>query len=79
MTSCDAEDKDEFNLKVAYSSGLSESDFAHLKCIPKENFTLFNEPEKNLANSIGLLFEQCGGKNSKEVETKDKSDSQAAN
>ena len=53
--------------KVNFSAGLSEADFPSLKCIPPEEFSLYNDPEKNLANSIGLLFEQCGGKNSAEL------------
>ena len=46
---------------------MSEADFQNLKCIPADKFTLYNDPGENLANSIGLLFEQCGGKNSEEL------------
>ena len=65
LTAC--ENEEDFFRKVNYTSGLSETDYPNLKCIPADNFTLYNDPGKNLANSIGLLFEQCGGKNSEEL------------
>ena len=66
MTAC--EDEEDFLRKVQYTSDLTKDDFPNLLCIPADRFNLYNEPSKNLANSIGFLFEQCGGKNSKELE-----------
>lgn len=37
-------------------------------CIPKDNFFLYNEAGVKNKNSISLVFEQCGGKFSKEKE-----------
>ena len=48
--------------KARYTSGLNSSDFSKLKCIPADQFSLYNLPNENFANSIGILFEQCGGK-----------------
>ena len=55
LTAC--EDEEDFKRKAKYTLDLSEDDFPNLLCIPAEKFTLYNEPDKNLANSIGLLFE----------------------
>ena len=72
MTAC--EDRQDFKKKVNYTSDLSEEDFPNMLCIPADKFKLYNEPSENLANSIGLLFEQCGGKNSRELEYTESTD-----
>ena len=55
LPACD--DSDDFNKKVQYTSGLSESDITNLKCIPADSFSLYNDAENNLFNQITLLFE----------------------
>ena len=52
---CD--DEDDFLAKARYTSGLNSSDFSKLRCIPADQFSLYNLPNENFANSIGILFE----------------------
>jgi len=68
LTECSAEDKDDFALKVLNSVGLTMVDFPVMRCIPRENFELFNVAGTTNRNSISLIFEQCGGKFSKAKE-----------
>ena len=65
------EDRADFVAKANMTSGLSADDFDMLKCIPAEEFSLYNDAGSNLFNSITLLFEQCGGKYSGEVDLTD--------
>ena len=56
------EDKEDFNRKIKYSSELSEDDFDKMKCIPADSFSLYNDAESKVKNTISLIFEQCGGR-----------------
>ena len=43
LPACD--DREDFNRKVKFTSGLTEDDFDKLKCIPASSFTLYNDAE----------------------------------
>lgn len=56
------EDIDDFSAKIKNSNGLKLSDFQVLRCIPMQNFELYNVAGTSEQNSITLIFEECGGK-----------------
>ena len=62
MSACEGEDEKAFNETVKNSNGIQLSDFGKLKCIPPQRFNLYNDASSPDANSISLIFEQCGGK-----------------
>jgi len=55
-------DFEDFNKKVRNSSGLTSADFSVLRCIPNENFELYNVAGTTEKSSLTLIFEECGGK-----------------
>ena len=56
------EDLEDFRKKIENSDGLLLSDFPVLRCIPIQNFELYNVAGTKEQNSITLVFEECGGK-----------------
>jgi len=61
-------DFDDYSQKVRNSNGLTIADFTVLRCIPNENFELYNVAGSSEQSSITLIFEECGGKYQKSKE-----------
>lgn len=66
MPRCD--DLEDYATKIKNSNGLTMADFPVLRCIPRENYLLYNVAGTSEQNSINLIFEECGGKYSKTKE-----------
>lgn len=65
---CAEAEKDDFEARVENTNGVNMADFLVMRCIPRDTFNFYNVAGTTEANSISLIFEQCGGKYAKSKE-----------